>query len=85
MLNGFAPVSNPCLPSFHFTSSFQGRFYRFIAHEEKSRPRGRANDCGADAGIYPTETAGLIKAGGGLEAGFQGVDGVEGEVDCCAC
>ena len=70
MLNGFAPVSHPFFPLFGFTRSFRERFYILIAHEEESSTRGRANDRGANAGVNAAETAGLVEAGGGLEAGF---------------
>lgn len=68
-----------------FSSTLEGSLDGLIGHEEKRRAGGRAYERGADAGVDAAETAGLGEAGGGLKAGFEGVDGVEGEVDCGAC
>ena len=85
MLNRFAPVAHPCFALFGLARLFQERLYRLVAHKEESGTGGGANERGADTGINTAETAGLVKAGGGLEASLEGVDGVEGEVDCGTC
>ena len=85
MFEGLAPVPNPFPPFFGLSRSSQERLDGLVAYEEESGTGGRAHDRGADTGVNAAETAGLVKAGGGLEAGFQGVDWVEGEVDCGAC
>lgn len=54
------------------------------AEEEGCSGRG-AHDGGADAAIDSGEAAGGEEAGRGLEAGLEGVEGEEGEVDCRAC
>ena len=85
MLNRFAPVTQPFFPLSRIARSLQQPFDGLVAHEEESAAGGGANERGADAGVDAAETAGLVEAGGGLEAGFEGVDGMEGEVDCCPC
>ena len=57
----------------------------FVGDEEEGgRGRG-AEEGGADAGVDAAEAAGGVEALGGLEARFERVEGVEGEVDGGAC
>lgn len=59
----------------------QGGLYGLVgAKEERSAGRG-ADNGGADAAVYAGEAARGEEAGGGLEAGLEGVEGEEGEVD----
>ena len=85
MFEGLAPVAHPRCPVSGLPRPPQERLDGLVAHEEGGGAGGRAHDGGADAGVNAAETAGLVEAGGGLEAGFEGVDWVEGEVDCGAC
>ena len=59
-------------------------FGGFVRDKEEGGAGGGADQRGADAGVDAAEAAGGGEAGGGLEARFEGVDGVEGEVDCGA-
>ena len=56
-------------------------FAGLVAHEEESGAGGGTDQRGADAGVDAAEAARGGEAGGGLEARFERVDGVEGEVD----
>ena len=56
----------------------------FVRDEEEGRPGRGPDHGGADARVDAAEAARGGEAGGGLQAGFEGVDGVEGEVDCGA-
>ena len=56
-----------------------------VGDEEESCAGGGTDNGGADAPIDAAEAACCDEASGGLETGFEGVKGVEGEVDCCAC
>ncbi len=74
-----------CCLSICFSPTLEESLDGFVGHEEERCAGSGADERGADAGIDAAETAGMGEAGGGLEAGFEGVDGVEGEVDCSAC
>ena len=56
-----------------------------VGDEEESCAWGGPNDGGADAAVDAAEAACCGEASRGLETGLEGVEGVEGEVDCCAC
>lgn len=56
----------------------------FVGDEEEGGAGGGADDSRANASVDAGETAGGAEAEGGLETGFEGVEGVEGEVDCGA-
>lgn len=49
-----------------------------VGGEEERGARGGADDGAADAGVDAAEATGARKAGRGLEAGLQRVEGVEG-------
>ena len=66
-------------------SGGEGALYAVVGYEEEGGAGGGAEEGAADAFVDAAEAAGLEEAGGGLEAGFQGVEGVEGGVYCCAC
>lgn len=68
-----------------FSSTLKESLDGFIGHEEERCAGGGADERGADASVDAAETARVGEAGGGLEAGFKGVDGIEGEVDCGTC
>lgn len=59
--------------------------HALIADEEERCARGGAYYDAADAGVNSSEAAGGPEAGGGLQAGFERVERVEGDVDCRAC
>lgn len=59
-------------------------FDALICDEEECSARRGADYGGADAAVDAAETAGGEEAGGGLEAGFERVEGVEGGVHCGA-
>lgn len=67
------------------TISSNPLLHGLIADEEKRRSWGGAHDDAADAGVNSSEAAGGPEAGGGLQAGFERVERVEGDVDCRAC
>ncbi len=85
MFDRLAPRAQYALSPRSLTGSFEERFDGFVAYEEERCAGRGADECGADACVDTAEAAGGIEACGGLEAGFEGVDWVEGEVDCCAC
>lgn len=58
--------------------------HALVSDEEQGGARRGADDGAADAIVDSAETAGGPEAGGGLEAGFEGVEGEERGVDCCA-
>lgn len=55
--------------------------YGVVGNEEEGCSGRRAYDGRADASVYAGEATRCSEAGGGLEAGFQGVKGVKREVD----
>ena len=57
------------------------RFDRFVAHEEESSAWRRASQGGTYAGVDASEASRCLEAMSGLESSFEGVDGVEGEID----
>lgn len=63
----------------------QSIFYPVICDEEQRCSGRRAYDRRANAIVYPAKPAGGPEAGGRLEAGFEGVEGEEGGIDCGAC
>lgn len=85
MLNWLAPFPQVLHPPRGLSRALEQRFDGLVAHEEERCAGGRADESGANAGVDAAEAAGGIEARGGLEARFECVDGVEGEVDCCAC
>lgn len=56
----------------------------FVGAEEEGRAGGGTDEGGAHAPVDAAETAGREEALVGLEAGFEGVEGEERGVDCCA-
>lgn len=73
---------NPSLP-LRTPNSGQGvpgeeGFGGFVGDEEEGGSRGGSDEGGADAPVDSREAAGCEEAGGGLEAGFEGVEGEEG-------
>jgi hypothetical protein len=83
------PTSNPILlplgiPPYPRCRS-ESAFHPVVGHEEESGAGRGADDGGADAAVDACEAAGGEEAAAGLEAGLEGVDGVEGEVYCGAC
>lgn len=67
------------------SSGSKRRFYAFICNKKQRRPRRGSNYRRANAIVYAAKPSRRGEAGGGLEAGFEGVEGKEGEVYCCAC
>lgn len=59
--------------------------HTLIRDEEERSSRRGADDSAADAIVDSPEAARGPEAGGGLQAGFEGVEGKEAGVDCCAC
>ena len=60
-------------------------FLHALVGDEEEGGAGRgAHDRAADAIVDPAEAARGPEAGGGLQAGFEGVEGEERGVDCCA-
>lgn len=64
---------------------FEGFLHAFVGYEEEGCAGGGADDGAADAVVDSAETAAGPEAGGGLQAGFERVEGEEGGVYCCAC
>ena len=61
-------------------------FLHSLVGDEEEGCAGRgSHDCAADAIVDPAEAARGPEAGGGLQAGFERVEGEERGVDCCAC
>jgi hypothetical protein len=58
--------------------------HALVGDEEQGGAGRGAYDCTTDAIVDSAEAAGGPEAGGGLEAGFEGVEGKERGVDCCA-
>ncbi len=75
-------------PCSRFTTSIavgsEIAFHPLVRDEEQRGAGGGPHDRGADAIVYSAETPGGAEAGGGLQAGFERVEGEEGEVYCCA-
>jgi len=59
--------------------------HTFIRNEEERSAWRRSDDCAANAIVDAAEAARGPEAGAGLEAGFEGVEGEERGVYCCAC
>jgi hypothetical protein len=63
-----------------------GRGFHAVVHDEEERCAWRGTDHrGPNAVVYASEAAGGPKSGGGLEPGFDRVEGKEGGVDGGAC
>jgi hypothetical protein len=58
--------------------------HALVGDEEQGGAGRGADDGAADAIVDSAEAAAGPEAGGGLEAGFEGVEGEERGVDCCA-
>ena len=52
-----------------------------VGDEEECCAWCGADKCGADTRVDAAKSARGLEAAGGLEAGFERVDGVEGEID----
>lgn len=59
--------------------------HALVGDEEERRAGRGAHDRAADAIVDSPKAAGGPEAGRGLQAGFEGVEGEERGVDCCAC
>jgi hypothetical protein len=59
--------------------------HALVGDEEERGAGGGAHDGAADAIVDSAEAARGPEAGRGLQAGFEGVEGEERGVDCCAC
>ena len=87
MLDRLAPCSQVPSPAdirqlrISFASGFEEALAGLVGYEEERSARGRADHGGTDAGVDTAEATGGIETAGGLQAGFQRVDRVEGEVD----
>lgn len=64
-----------------FPARFQEAFAGLVGYEEERCAGGRPYDGGSNARIDTAEAAGGVETAGGLQAGFQCVDGIKGEVD----
>lgn len=60
-------------------------FERVIGDEEEGCTGGRSDDRTADTAVDTGEATARSEAAGGLEAGFECVERVEGEVYGCSC
>lgn len=58
---------------------------RLVRDKEQTCAGSGSNYGGANPIVYTAEATRGPEAGGGLEAGFEGVEGEEGDVYCCAC
>lgn len=58
--------------------------HALVGDEEEGGAGRGAHDRAADAIVDSAEAARGPEAGGGLEAGFEGVEGEQRGVDCCA-
>ena len=68
-----------------FSTTLEKRLDGLVRDEEEGGAWSGTDKRGTDAGVDALEAARAVKAGGGLKAGFEGVDGVEGKVDGGSC
>jgi len=72
------PPWTPIQSVISLTSFSEKSFASLVGDEEESGAWSGADECGADARVDSTETAGRGEALGGLEPCFERVDRVEG-------